>query len=56
MGLLARRERLVLGALGHDVHLARPNFDGAIPKIDAQLPLEHDEGLVRIGMLVPDGY
>ena len=44
----------MLLALGHHEHLPRRQLDSAIPKLDAQHPLQHEEGLICIGMAMPD--
>jgi len=46
--------RLVLDALGHDIQLARIEFDETVAKIDAQTAFEHDEGFVGVGVAVPE--
>jgi hypothetical protein len=47
-------ERLVLHTLWNDEHLAGSDMDGAIAKIDPQLPFENDESFIRFRMIVPD--
>jgi len=45
---------LVGDALGHDEHLARADAHRAVAKVDAQLALDHHEGLVGLLVIVPD--
>ena len=51
---LALGKWLVLDALRHDDHLARPERDETVAEIDAQRTLQHDEGLVGLLVIVPD--
>lgn len=47
-------KKLVLDAFGHDEHLPRLDGDGAVPKDDAQVSVEDQEGLVGVLVAVPD--
>jgi hypothetical protein len=38
----------------HDEELARPEGDGAVPQLDVEPALEHQEEVVGLGMAVPD--
>ena len=44
----------MLHSFRHDEHLPFPEAHRPIREIDLQRSLEDDEGLVRVGMLVPD--
>jgi hypothetical protein len=46
--------RLVFDAFRDDEHFARRYADCAIAKIDPQNTLQHDEGLIRVLVIVPD--
>lgn len=51
---LALGERLVLHAARHHIHLAGAQMHRAVAEIDAQATGEDDEGLVGVGVAVPD--
>src|SRR5215471_21712423 len=51
---LPLRVRLVLDALRDHEHFPRRDMDGAIPKVDPEITLHHDERLVGILVVVPD--
>lgn len=51
---LALGERLVLHAARHHIHLAGAQVHRAVAEIDAQATGEDDEGLVGVGVAVPD--
>src|SRR6185437_11594621 len=51
---LSFRARLVFDSLRDDVHLARTQADRPVLEIDPQGPFQYDEGLVRLGVVVPD--
>ena len=49
-----RRAGFVLDAFLHHIHLTGANGDLTVPKFNHQLALQHDEGFIGVGMLVPD--
>lgn len=49
-----RRTGLVFHAPGDHGHFARAQVDVAVAQVDAQLACQHDEGLVGVGMGMPD--
>src|SRR5215831_4409944 len=51
---LLLRVRLVLDALRNHEHLPRRDVDRAIPEIDPQIALHHNEGLISVLVVVPD--
>jgi hypothetical protein len=45
---------LVFDALPDDEHFARRQLDRSVAKINQQNPLQHDEGLIGILVIVPN--
>ncbi len=50
---LVFRVGLVFHTLWHDEHLTGGNMRGAIPEIDPKLAFQHDEGLIRVFVIMP---
>ena len=46
----------MLDALGHDIHLPRPERDRSIAKLDIQLSLQDQKEIIGIVVLVPDKF
>ena len=47
-------KRLVLYSFWNDEHLSGLQVDRAISEVDSQMPVEDDEGLICIGVMVPN--